>query len=193
MKQVFRRLAFLLVPLSVLYIYTKGRTEKQDYIRLGSCCLIGLMIPVLCVSRFQLMLAVLLSVCYMLWPHSFADLQPECDSVTILRSDTAEDYSYTITKEIYSTDSPELKQIMDILSHYTYHRSFRTLAGANNTGGNHAGFWLHIYLDHGDDRVDFTCGGTGEILIDGLVWHVGYWGDRAELAMMAELAAVLEQ
>ena len=135
MKQVFRRLAFLLV-----------------------------------------LLAVLLSVCYMLWPHSFADLQP-----------------YTITKEIYSTDSPELKQIMDILSHYTYHRSFRTLAGANNTGGNHAGFWLHIYLDHGDDRVDFTCGGTGEILIDGLVWHVGYWGDRAELAMMAELAAVLEQ
>ena len=141
MKQVFRRLAFLLV-----------------------------------------LLAVLLSVCYMLWPHSFADLQPECDSVTILRSDTAEDYSYTITKEIYSTDSPELKHIIDILSHYT-----------NNTGGNHAGFWLHIHLDHGDDRVDFTCGGTGEILIDGLVWHVGYWGDRAELAMMAELAAVLEQ
>ena len=42
-------------------------------------------------------------------------------------------------------------------------------------------------------NVIFTCGGTGEILIDGLVWHVGYWGDRAELAMMAELAAVLEQ
>ena len=33
----------------------------------------------------------------------------------------------------------------------------------------------------------------GEILIDGLVWRVGQWGDRAELAMMAELAAVLEQ
>ena len=34
-----------------------------------------------------------------------------------------------------------------------------------------------------------TRGGTGEILIDGLVWRIG----RAELAMMAELAAVLEQ
>ena len=58
------------LPLSVLYIYTKGRTEKRDYIRLGSCCLIGLMIPVLCVSRFQLMLAVLLSVCVAVsaWP-----------------------------------------------------------------------------------------------------------------------------
>ena len=38
-----------------------------------------------------------------------------------------------------------------------------------------------------------TGGGTGEILIDGLVWRVGQWGDRAELTMMAELAAVLEQ
>lgn len=32
-------------------------------------------------------------------------------------------------------------------------------------------------------------GGTGEILVGGLVWRVGH----AELAMMAELAAVLEQ
>ena len=48
--------------------------------------------------------------------------------------------------------------------------------------GNHAGFWLQVYLDHGDDRADFTCGGTGEILIDGLTWRVGYWDDRAELA-----------
>lgn len=38
-----------------------------------------------------------------------------------------------------------------------------------------------------------TGGGTGEILVDGLVWRVGYWDNRAELAMMAELAAVLEQ
>ena len=129
---------------------------------------------------------------YMLRPHSFADLQPDCDSVIIFRTDTAEDLSYTTIKEAYSSDSQEFAQIMDILSRYTYHRSFRTLAGANNTDGNHAGYWLHVYLDHGDDRVDFTCGGTGEVLIDGLAWRVGYWGDRASLDMMAELAAVLE-
>ena len=58
--------------------------------------------------------------------------------------------------------------------------------------GNQAGFWLQVYLDHGDDRADFTCGGTGEILIGGLAWRVGYWGDRAELAMM-ELAAILKK
>ena len=152
MKQVFRRMAFVLV-----------------------------------------LLALLAGAGYMLWPHSFADLQPECDSITILRTDTAEDYSLTTTKETYSADSPEFAQIMDILSRYTYHRSARTLTKANNVGGNHAGYWLHVYLDHGNDRVDFTCGGTGEVLIDGLAWRVGYWGDRAELAMMAELAAVLEK
>ena len=26
----------------------------------------------------------LAGVCYMLWPHRFADLQPECDSVTLI-------------------------------------------------------------------------------------------------------------
>lgn len=149
MKQVFRRLAFLLV-----------------------------------------LLALLTGVYYMLWPHSFADLQPECDSITILRVDTAEDYSLTTTKETYSADSPEFAQIMDILSRYTYHRSFRTLMRANNIEGNHVGFWLHVYLDHGNERVDFSCGGTGEILIDGLAWRVGYWGDRTSLSMMAELSEV---
>ena len=141
------------------------------------------------------LLALLAGICYMLWPHSFADLQPECDSITLIRSgnDTGVDHAAPITEETYSSDSQEFAQIMDILSRYTYHRSFRTLTKANNVGGNHAGFWLHVYLDHGNDRVAFTCGGTGEILIDGLAWRVGYWGDRAELAMVAELAAVLEK
>ena len=140
-------------------------------------------------------LAVLLLVglCYLLWPHSFAALQPGCDQISLLRlDDTAGDYSPVFTKETYSSDSAGFDQIMDILSRYPYHRSFRTLTKANGTEGNHAGFWLHVYLDRGEDRVAFTCGGTGEILIDSLVWRVGYWGDRASLAMMAELAAVLD-
>lgn len=137
--------------------------------------------------------AVLSLVCYLLWPHSFAGLQPDCDSIIIFHTDAAEDYSLTQTKEIYLVDSPEFVQIMDILSRYTYHRSFRTLTKANNTDGNRSGFWLNVYLDHGGDRLDFTCGGTGEILIDGIAWRVGYWGDRTELTMMAELAAVLEK
>ena len=49
MKQVFRRLIFLLV-----------------------------------------LLALLAGIHYMLWLHSFAGLQPECDSITLIRTDTAE-------------------------------------------------------------------------------------------------------
>ena len=49
---------------------------------------------------------------------------------------------------------------MDILSRYTYHCSVRTLAGANGIEDNHSGYWRDVYLDHGDDRVDFNCGGT---------------------------------
>lgn len=139
------------------------------------------------------LLALPAGICYMLWPHSFADLQPACDSITIFRTDTAADYSLTTTTGTYSADSLEFAQIIDILSRYPYHRSFRTLLRANNIGGNHAGYWLHAYLDHGGDRVDFSCGGTGEILIDGIAWRVGYWSDRASLAMMQELSDILAQ
>ena len=52
---------------------------------------------------------------------------------------------------------------MDILSRYTYHCSVRTLAGAKGIEDNHSGYWRDVYLDHGDDRVDFNCGGTSEI------------------------------
>ena len=146
-------------------------------------------------AAFLVLVTLLAGVCYMLWPHSFVDLQPDCDSITLICTvDTTEEDSFIPTQEIYqetySSDSAEFAQIMDILSRYTYHRSFRTLAGAHWMEGNHAGFWLHVYLDHGDDRVDFTCGGSGEILIDS-AWRVGYWGDRASLSMMAELAAIL--
>lgn len=145
-------------------------------------------------SRFirgLILIVLMLSICYLLWPHSFIDLQPECDSITIFRFDTAEDYSFTTTKETYPADSPEFAQIVDILSRYSYHRTFRTLLGANNVEGNHAGYWIHVYLDHNGERVSFSCGGTGEILIDSLAWRVGYWGDNFSLNLMTELSSVL--
>lgn len=146
-------------------------------------------------TAFALMAAAALLgfVCYMLWPHSFAALQPDCDSITVFRIDTADDLSQTIRQETYCAGSAEFKQVMEILSRYSYRRSFRTLAGANCMEDNHAGYWLRVYLDHGDDREDFICGGTGEVSIDDLVWRIGYWGDRASLAMMQELSDILEQ
>ena len=55
-------------------------------------------------SFLLVLLALLAGVCSVLWPHNFADLQPECDSITLIRTDTAEDYSLTQTREIYSAE-----------------------------------------------------------------------------------------
>ena len=71
--------------------------------------------------RLLCAIAVLLlaGLCYLLWPHSFADLQPECDQITVFRFDTAEDFSFVTTQETYPADSTEFAQIMDILARWT--------------------------------------------------------------------------
>lgn len=56
------------------------------------CILLGLVIAV--------------GLCYLLWPHSFADLQPECDSITVFRIDTAEYRCYAIIIEAAFTVYP---------------------------------------------------------------------------------------
>lgn len=62
--------SIFVLPLTVLYRREKGRLDKREWIVLGLCCMAALAIPVLCVSRFQLLLAVLLSVCVVMaaWP-----------------------------------------------------------------------------------------------------------------------------
>ena len=61
-----------------------------------------------------IVLLLLIGVCYMLWPHSFANLQPECDSITLYRIDTAGDgISFTAAKETYLADSAEFGQVME--------------------------------------------------------------------------------
>ncbi len=62
--------SIFVLPLSVIYRRVKGKLSRLEWLRLGLCSLMALAIPILCVSRFQLMLAVLLSVCVAVvcWP-----------------------------------------------------------------------------------------------------------------------------
>lgn len=62
--------SIFVLPLSVIYRKVRGKLSCREWIRLGLCCLAALAVPVLCVSRFQLLLAVLLSVCVAIvcWP-----------------------------------------------------------------------------------------------------------------------------
>ena len=62
--------SIFVLPLSVLYRRVKGKLSTKEWMRIGLYCAVALAIPVLCVSRFQLLLAVFLSVCVavMAWP-----------------------------------------------------------------------------------------------------------------------------
>ena len=62
--------SIFVLPLSVLYRKMKGKLSRREWVVLGICCAAALAIPILCVSRFQLMMAVLLSVCVVMavWP-----------------------------------------------------------------------------------------------------------------------------
>ncbi len=62
--------SIFVLPLSVLYRKVRGKLSRREWLRLGLCSLAALAVPILCVSRFQLMLAVLLSVCVAVvcWP-----------------------------------------------------------------------------------------------------------------------------
>ena len=65
-------------------------------------------------TYLMVLLVLLAGICYMLWPHSFANLQPECDSITLYRIDTAGDgISFTAAKETYLADSAECGQVME--------------------------------------------------------------------------------
>ena len=55
--------SIFVLPLSVLYKSVRGSLSRREWVTLGLCCAAALMIPVLCVSRFQLMMAVFLSLC----------------------------------------------------------------------------------------------------------------------------------
>lgn len=62
--------SIFVLPLSVIYRKVKGKLSRREWLRLGICSLAALAVPILCVSRFQLLLAVLLSVCVAVvcWP-----------------------------------------------------------------------------------------------------------------------------
>lgn len=98
----------------------------------------------------------------------------------------------------YTSADDEFVVISDCLKDYSYHYSFGTLKSiislnaSNSSGmeGNNAGYWIHIYLDTDTERHTITCGGTGEIMIDDIVYRVGYFGNNKQLEMMEEIRSV---
>jgi hypothetical protein len=128
----------------------------------------------------------------LLWPLSFSGLIENDRDLFVVHTDIAlEDAQPIHTTANYQLqpDSEEFKQIRQILSNYSYHRTFRSFFADASMDGNDAGYWLHIYS--GENEI--TCGGTGEIIVSGQVYRMGYWGNQTALVMMKEISELLTE
>ena len=132
------------------------------------------------------LLLVLLGLCaFFLWPLPFSGIAPDCASISVLRTEAAGPEA--VQAETVSHNTEAFAQIQRIFDRYSYHRSLRTFFSDASITGNQAGYWLRLYLDTAEGRTTISCGGTGELLIDGRVYRMGYLGNDSALSMMREL------
>lgn len=123
---------------------------------------------------------------FLLCPYSLSSIAPDCTSITIKYVDLDQG----VETKVFESGTEKFVKLQSVLGNYTYHRSFRTFSGESSLDGNHAGYWLFIYLDTDDDRKVIICSGTGQISIDGRIYRVGYWGDGPSLSWMGEIVDI---
>lgn len=92
------------------------------------------------------------------------------------------------TNYYYKAGSEKTRQIQQILRKFSYHRGIRSWSKNNTLEGNDAGYWIQLYS--GESNI--ICGGTGEIIVNSHVYHIGYWGNKKALALMGEIREVLD-
>lgn len=147
------------------------------------------------IISFCLVIIIFLSIsAIFLCPHSFIDLNEPIKSITVGIADMGKgEIAYTSFE--YSELDKEFNDIKDCLSKYSYHFSIGTLGTIFSTSpsmeGNDAGYWVNIYLDTDSERHTIMCGGTGEIMVDNVVYRVGYWGNSKAMSMMEEIRSII--
>lgn len=126
------------------------------------------------------MLIVFVAVFY--FPRSLADIPFQPHSVKIRIIDRQHDQM--VLELPAGADA-----VIELLDHYSYHCSFRTISSLLDRGpsmqGNDAGFWVCIDLyseeDYQGEVFEITSGGTKEIIVGDAVWRMGYWGNTNNL------------
>ncbi len=88
----------------------------------------------------------------------------------------------------YESGSKEIGRIKQILRKYSYHRGIRSWSKNNTMEGNDVGYWIQLYS--GENNI--IMGGTGEIIVNNHIYHIGYWGNSKAQTLMEELREVLE-
>jgi len=135
-------------------------------------------------------LTVIIFSLFMLWPLSLADVLSEDTEIRVLVIDlNLSDNKPRMENEEFTIqhDSDEYVQIKQILSKYSFRRSFKSLTGNSRLDGNSAGYWIQIY----QEGKGIITGGTREIGVNGRVHRIVYWGNAKNIAMMGEIREVL--
>ena len=127
----------------------------------------------------------------MSWPLSFLDVISDDVELQIAFSQPAinvESYIYDI-----QPGTEKFIQIRHILSQYSYHRTLRTFLVWDTSINNDAigaGYTCNIYV-LGRIGNYISSVGTGEILVNGRIYRIGFWGNRKAIKMIDELRSVI--
>ena len=134
------------------------------------------------------LLLILLAILFLLWPHSFPELTVKGE-MTLKRVDmpslTGEDgWTYVSKSSAY----PKRTLVQTVMDRYYFRFCpLRTLLANGTMEGNDAGYWIYIY----NNDYQLSTGGTGYVMVNNRIYHVGLWGNSENLALMEDLSAVI--
>ena len=149
--------------------------------------------------RWIVGIIILCVILLFLWPRSLLNnIDSEIQSMSVV---VVEGYGHDTATYKYNIDDLSFDAIMDILNQYSCHTSLNTISKRLEKRveleGNLAGYWLNIYLytepDCYGECYQIISGGTGEVIIDDGVYHMGYWGNKVALKFMNEICQVVNQ
>ena len=140
--------------------------------------------------------ALLCALAAFYWPMNLGQavpLETENYVVTWIESSIVNDglsarpQQSTTTYDINS-NSPEGKELVGILSSYSYHRCLRTLWGGGSIDGK-GGLGGTLLLSGGGETLILP--GTGEILLGSTVYRTDYMGQKNSTALGGEILKLL--
>lgn len=85
----------------------------------------------------------------------------------------------------YQKDSKEFQEIVKILDKYKYHCYVKTFLGMTATDGGDEGY---VLISLGNDMI--VVSGSGEVLINKRLYHLGFGDNKKAVAMMKEIKSV---
>lgn len=145
------------------------------------------------VMIYLLVIVVLLVSAVWLCPRSFADVGQNAQSVVVRF--VANTLEHDVVTYEFDAEDPMFSEILQVLNRYSYHLCLRSFLDTGHISDNKAGYWFMLDFYSEPDKQgelrEITMGGTGEVLVDAGIYHVGYWGNSKQLDMMEAFYALL--